>query len=57
MALGTLLGLSTLLFMLTFIGILLWAYSGNRRQSFMQAAQLPLDEDTGYESIRHGESS
>jgi cytochrome c oxidase cbb3-type subunit 4 len=57
MALGTLLGLSTLLFMLTFIVILLWAYSGKRRQSFMQAAQLPLDEDAEYASIRHGESS
>ncbi len=57
MALGTLLGLSTLLFMLTFIVILLWAYSGKRRQSFKQAAQLPLDEDAGYEPGRQGEYS
>lgn len=29
-----------------FIGIVWWAYSGHRKQSFEEAAQLALDDDT-----------
>jgi cytochrome c oxidase cbb3-type subunit 4 len=32
--------------MLVFIGIVLWAWSGKRRQRFDAAARLPLEEDT-----------
>lgn len=45
MDLGTVLGLITLLFLVIFIGIVLWAYSGRRRKDFDEAARLPLDEE------------
>jgi cytochrome c oxidase cbb3-type subunit 4 len=37
--------LSTLLLMLTFVGIVLWAWSGKRKKDFDEAARLPLDDD------------
>ena len=45
MDLSTLRGLSTLLLMLTFIGIVIWAWSGKRKKDFDEAARLPLDDD------------
>ncbi|GIX22544.1 MAG: hypothetical protein KatS3mg121_1327 [Gammaproteobacteria bacterium] len=42
MSLGTLLGLFTLLLMLAFIAICLWAYSPRRKETYRAAAQLPL---------------
>jgi cytochrome c oxidase cbb3-type subunit 4 len=30
---------------ITFIGIVLWAYSGRRRQEFERAARMALDDD------------
>lgn len=45
MDLPTLRGLSTLLLMLTFIGIVLWAWSSKRKKDFDEAARLPLDDD------------
>lgn len=35
----------TALLFLIFIGIVFWAYSGNRKREFEQAARLALDED------------
>lgn len=35
----------TLLAFATFVGIVLWAYSGRRRQAFDEAANLPFAED------------
>jgi len=43
--LSTLRGLSTLLLMLIFIGIVVWAWSGKRKKDFDEAARLPLDDD------------
>lgn len=45
MDLGNLLGLITLLFLVIFLGIVVWAYSGRRREDFDEAARLPLDDD------------
>ena len=45
MDLSTLRGLSTLLLMLAFIGIVVWAWSGKRKKDFDEAARLPLDDD------------
>ena len=45
MDLPTLRGLSTLLLMLTFIGIVLWAWSSKRKKDFDEAARLPLDDE------------
>lgn len=35
----------TVLAFLTFIGIVLWAWSGKRKQAFDEAARLPFSED------------
>ena len=35
----------TLLLMITFIGVVTWAWSGRRRKDFKEAAHLPLEED------------
>ncbi len=35
----------TVLAFATFIGIVLWAYSGRRRAAFEEAASLPFTED------------
>lgn len=35
----------TLLLMVTFIGIVLWAWSRRRHKDFEEAANLPLEED------------
>lgn len=35
----------TVLAFLTFIGIVLWAWSGRRRAAFDEAANLPFTED------------
>ena len=45
MSAGTLFGLITLLLMLLFVGIVLWAWSKRRQRDFDRAARLPLEED------------
>lgn len=35
----------TLLAFVTFVGILVWAFSSKRKASFNAAARLPLDDD------------
>jgi len=42
---GTLSGLLTAVLILVFTGIVLWAWSARRRDSFDAAARLPLDDD------------
>lgn len=46
-------GLITLLLIVIFIGICLWAYSGKRREDFQEASQLPLLEDGTKEGYGH----
>jgi len=31
--------------MITFLGIVFWAYSGKRKSAFDEAAQLPFEDD------------
>lgn len=38
-------GLSTLMVMIAFIGVCLWAYSGKRKEEFTRAAQMPFADD------------
>ncbi len=38
-------GLSTALLMVSFIGLCFWAYSGKRRKSFEEAANLPFADE------------
>ena len=42
---GTFHGLLTLLGLLGFVAITLWAWSGERKAGFDRAARMPLDED------------
>jgi cytochrome c oxidase cbb3-type subunit 4 len=37
--------LMTVLAFVTFVGIVLWAYSGPARRGFDEAARLPFEED------------
>jgi cytochrome c oxidase cbb3-type subunit IV len=41
----TLRSLMTVLAFVTFVGIVLWAYSGPARRRFEEAARLPFEED------------
>lgn len=35
----------TVLLLVVFVGIVIWAYSGARKKDFDEAARLPLDDD------------
>jgi len=50
---GNFLGVMTLILMLCFVGITLWAYSSKRQADFDAASRLPLTEDDA--SPRRGE--
>ncbi len=52
----TLYGLITLLLLVLFLGIVFWAYSGRRKESFDEAAQLALDENREPPSYRQENS-
>lgn len=43
----------TVIVFIIFIGIVLWAYSGNRKKDFDEAAKLALDDDDKPESTQH----
>ena len=45
MDIDTLRSLMTVIAFATFVGIVLWAYSGRARRRFEEAAQLPFAED------------
>jgi len=47
---GWVAGISTLISMLAFIGVVAWSYSRRRQSDFAAAAQLPLEEDAGIKS-------
>jgi len=39
-------GISTLMSMLAFIGVVVWSYSRRRAPDFDRAARMPLEEDS-----------
>ena len=41
---------STVITFITFIGIVAWAYSGNRKQAFDAAARMALEDDESTEN-------
>jgi cytochrome c oxidase cbb3-type subunit 4 len=52
-------GLSTVMLMIAFIGLCIWAYSSKRKKSFDEAANLPfadeeMNKDTMKEEARNG---
>ncbi len=42
---NTLRGISTILVMVGFIGVCIWAYSNKRHDEFSKAAQMPFADD------------
>lgn len=44
---STLTAIFTVLVLITFIGIVFWAWSDKRKEDFDQASRLPLDDDEG----------
>ncbi|RFA31247.1 CcoQ/FixQ family Cbb3-type cytochrome c oxidase assembly chaperone [Alkalilimnicola ehrlichii] len=57
MDINTFRGLITVVLMVIFIGIVLWAYSSRRKSDFDEAARLPLDENESKQEPaerRHG---
>jgi cytochrome c oxidase cbb3-type subunit 4 len=49
---NTIRSLVTVLAFVSFVGIVLWAYSGRARRGFDEAAQLPFAEDEGATGAR-----
>ena len=45
MDIGTVRGIITLLLMLAFVGVVVWAYSKRRKADFDEMAQLPFREN------------
>lgn len=43
-------GIITLLLMLLFIGIVVWAWSSRRRGTYEKAARMPLEDDSPKET-------
>ncbi len=46
MDINTLRGIATILVMLAFLGITLWAYSSYKKKDFDEASQLPFADET-----------
>ncbi|MEP5766595.1 MAG: cbb3-type cytochrome c oxidase subunit 3 [Halieaceae bacterium] len=56
MDINTLRGLSTLLLLIAFLGLVFWAYSSRRKKDFEEAANLPFaDDDMHRRSIEEGD--
>ncbi len=48
-------GLSTLLLMISFIGVCIWAYSSKRKSAFDEAAQLPFADEEQHQNTMQEE--
>lgn len=55
MSWGTAAGVATLIAMIAFVGIVLWAWSSRRRARFDEAARLALDPEDRESDIREKE--
>jgi cytochrome c oxidase cbb3-type subunit IV len=52
---GTLSGIVTGLLIVLFVGLVAWAWSSARRESFDASARLPLEEDPNINPSSHRE--
>jgi cytochrome c oxidase cbb3-type subunit 4 len=43
---GWVAGITTLISMIAFLGVVAWSYSRRRRDAFDELARMPLEEDT-----------
>ena len=48
MDINTLRGLATVIVMVTFLAICVWAFSSKRKKAFDEAANLPFADDDGH---------
>ena len=55
MNLSTVHGLLTLVLLIMFIGIVVWAFSSRRKKDFEEAARLPFEDETPAEHNGTGE--
>lgn len=51
---GIISGIVTLLLLVLFIGIVIWAWSDRRKADFERAARLPLDHPESSDDSREG---
>ncbi|WP_020409774.1 CcoQ/FixQ family Cbb3-type cytochrome c oxidase assembly chaperone [Hahella ganghwensis] len=57
MDINTVRGIITILLMVTFIGLVIWAYSSKRKKTFDEAANLPFaDEETDKKTLNETET-
>jgi len=57
MDMGTFRGLFTLVMMLLFVALVVWAYSGKRKKTFDAAARLPLEDEPPHGTQLDGRDS
>ena len=57
MDINTLRGLSTLLLLFAFIGLVFWVYSGRRKESYDKAARLPFADEEAHSKTLQQEVS
>lgn len=57
MDMGMFRGLFTLVMMLLFVALVLWAYSGKRKKTFDAAARLPLEDEPTHGTPLDGRDS
>lgn len=53
---GTFRGVVTLVILVLFVGIVVWAYSSRRKKQFDEAANLVFDDDETSEKSKNQES-
>lgn len=50
-------GIWTIIVLVVFVGIVIWAWSGKRKKYFDEAARIPFDEDRHKEEKGHDDES
>ena len=54
---GIAVGIVTLILMVLFLGIVVWAYSRRNKQRFERASRLPLEDGAEYRNRNNGDRS
>jgi cytochrome c oxidase cbb3-type subunit 4 len=47
MDINTIRGVLTIVLIIAFLGLVIWAWSGKRKETFDKLSQVPLEEDDG----------
>ena len=54
---GVVAGAVTLILMVLFLGIVVWAYSSRNKRRFERASRLPLEDGAEYRNRTNGDNS